>query len=226
MIAVVAQARLGSTRLPGKALLPLGGKPLVYRVMEMLRAVKADVYALACPAECAAAFSQPAEQNGFRIVTGPEDDVLARYCNAVRELHADRVIRATCDNPFVFADAANALLEEGEEGFAADYAAYASLPYGAGVESVAAEALLRAEREAVLPTEREHVCPYLYGHGELFLLHRPLAPAKWRRPEIRLTVDTADDYRYAQRLWDRLAEQGNGDFSGEAVIAAAESLLL
>jgi spore coat polysaccharide biosynthesis protein SpsF len=222
MIAVVVQARLGSTRLPGKALLSLGGKPLLYRVLEALRAVKADVYALACPAGCVTAFSEPAEQNGFRVITGPEDDVLARYCNAVRALHADRVIRATADNPFVFADAANTLLEEG---FDADYAAYSGLPYGAGVESVAAEALLRAEREAVLPTEREHVCPYLYGHGELFLLHRPLAPVKWRRPEIRLTVDTADDYRYAQRLWDKLAEQSNRNLSGEAVIAAAASLL-
>jgi spore coat polysaccharide biosynthesis protein SpsF len=89
---------------------------------------------------------------------------------------------------------------------------------------VAAEALLRAEREAVLPAEREHVCPYLYGHGELFLLHRPLAPSKWRRPEIRLTVDTAADYRYAQRLQTKLAEQGNHDFSGEAIIAVAERL--
>jgi spore coat polysaccharide biosynthesis protein SpsF len=221
MTAVVVQARLGSTRLPGKALLSLGGQPLVHRVLEALKAVKADAYALACPPECAEAFSESAEQNGFRVVTGPEDDVLARYCNAVRVLGIDRVIRATADNPFVFADAANALLEEG---FDADYAAYSSLPYGAGVESVAAEALLRAEREAVLPAEREHVCPYLYGHGELFFLHRPLAPVRWRRPEIRLTVDTADDYRYAQRLWNKLAEQGNRDFSGEAVIAAAEAL--
>ncbi|MDR1095618.1 MAG: NTP transferase domain-containing protein, partial [Spirochaetaceae bacterium] len=146
MTAVVVQARLGSSRLPGKALLPLGGLPLVYRVLEALKTVKADAYALACPPECAAAFSESAEQNGFCVVTGPEDDVLARYCNAVRALGIDRVVRATADNPFVFADAANALLAEG---FDADYAAYSGLPYGAGVESVAAEALLRAEREAV-----------------------------------------------------------------------------
>jgi spore coat polysaccharide biosynthesis protein SpsF len=219
--AVVVQARLGSTRLPGKALLPLGGLPLVYRVLEALKTVKADAYALACPPECATAFSESAEQNGFRVVTGPEDDVLARYCNAVRALGIDRVVRATADNPFVFADAANALLAEG---FDADYAAYSGLPYGAGVESVAAEALLRAEREAVLPAEREHVCPYLYGHGERFRLHRPLAPTRWRRPQIRLTVDTARDYRHAQRLWEELAGQGSRAFSGEAIIAAADRL--
>ena len=220
MTALVVQARLDSSRLPGKALLPLGGKPLLSRVLEALRAVTADTYALACPAErvCVEAFAPLAEQNGFVIVTGPKDDVLARYCNAVRTLHAGRVIRATGDNPFVFADAANLIHAEAS---GADYAAYSGLPYGAGVESVAAEALLRAEREAVLPTEREHVCPYLYGHGELFLLHRPLAPLRWRRPDIRLTVDTQDDYQRAVRLWNKLAE--HDIFSGEAIIAATEA---
>jgi spore coat polysaccharide biosynthesis protein SpsF len=219
--AVIVQARLDSTRLPGKALLPVGGKPLLYRVLEALKAVKADLYALACPEECVETFLPIAEQNGFGIVVGPKDDVLARYCNAVRELHADRVIRATGDNPFVFADAANAIHAEGVAN-EADYAAYSGLPYGAGVESVAAEALLRAEQEAALPYEREHVCPYLYNHGELFLLHRPLAPARWRRPRIRLTVDTEEDYLRAARLWEKLS--GQERLSGEAIIAAAETL--
>ncbi|MDR0637406.1 MAG: NTP transferase domain-containing protein [Spirochaetaceae bacterium] len=219
MTAVVVQARLDSSRLPGKALLPLGGKSLLDCVLEALRAVKADQHALACPAECVEAFAPLAEQNGFTIVTGPKDDVLARYCNAVRTLHADRVIRATGDNPFVFADAANLIHAEAS---GADYAAYSGLPYGAGVESVAAEALLRAEREAALPDEREHVCPYLYGHGELFLLHRPLAPLRWRRPDIRLTVDTKYDYRRALRIREKLSRCGS--YTGEEIIAAAEAL--
>jgi spore coat polysaccharide biosynthesis protein SpsF len=219
MTALVVQSRLDSSRLPGKALLPLGGAPLLGRVLEALQAVRADAYALACPAECAAVFAPLAEQNGFVIVTGPKDDVLARYCNAVRTLHASRVIRATGDNPFVFADAANTIHAESS---GADYAAYHGLPYGAGVESIAAEALLRAEREALLPYEREHVCPYLYGHGELFLLHRPLAPLRWRRPGIRLTVDTEDDYRYALRLWDTLSRRGVS--TSEEIIAATEVL--
>jgi spore coat polysaccharide biosynthesis protein SpsF len=74
------------------------------------------------------------------------------------------------------------------------------------VESVAAEALLRAEREAVSPAEREHVCPYLYGHPELFRLHRPLAPRIWQFPSLRLTVDTPEDLLRAQILADALGE--------------------
>ena len=203
MTAVVVQARLDSSRLPGKALLPLSGEPLLFRVMAALAHVPADAYVLACPADAEQAFASIAERAGFRIVVGSKDDVLERYCDAVRAIGADRVVRATGDNPFVFPDAADMINLEAKE-LGADYGAYAGLPYGAGVESVAAEALLRAEREARLPTEREHVCPYLYNHPELFTLHRPLAPVKWRGSGIRVTVDTAEDYRRAQALYSAM----------------------
>lgn len=203
MTAVVLQARLDSSRLPGKALLPLGGEPLLFRVMAALSSVSAEAHVLACPADAEAAFAPLAERAGFRVVVGSKDDVLERYCDAVRATGADRIVRATGDNPFVFPDAADAVNRESEK-LGADYGAYAALPYGAGVESVAAEALLRAEREARLPAEREHVCPYLYNHPELFALHRPLAPAEWRAPQVRLTVDTAADYGRAQSLYAAL----------------------
>ena len=182
---------------------------------------------LACPEDCEDAFRPLAEKAGFELVTGPKDDVLARYCGVIRRLGADRVIRATADNPFVFADAAAALAEEAAA-LDADYAAYAGLPLGAGVEAVRAEALLRAEREASLPEEREHVCPYLYGHPELFRLHRPLAPPRWRvSPHwqaIRLTVDTGADYRRAQKLYRALHEPRQGisePYRGETILEAA-----
>jgi spore coat polysaccharide biosynthesis protein SpsF len=225
MTAVVLQARLDSTRLPGKALLPLGGEPLVFRVMEALNGVRAGLHILACPDDAHIPFAPLAERAGFEIMAGPKEDVLARYCAAIRQFGLRRVIRATGDNPFVFADAAAALNDEAAA-LDADYAGYAGLPYGAGVESVAAAALLRAEKEAASPPEREHVCPYLYGHGELFFLHRPLAPARWRRPDLRITVDTAEDLTRAERLWTLLRTDGHkpDGFSGEAVIHAAAAL--
>lgn len=218
MTAVILQSRLDSSRLPGKALLPLGGEPLVFRVMCALRAVKADAYVLACPADAAAAFAPFAERAAFRLVVGSKEDVLERYCDAIRATGADRVIRATGDNPFVFPDAADAIRRE-SAALGADYGAYAGLPYGAGVEAVSAEALLRAEKEARLPLEREHVCPYLYGHPELFALHRPLAPLEWRGPSVRVTVDTAEDYERAQALYTAL--QGAVP-NGEDVIRCAK----
>jgi spore coat polysaccharide biosynthesis protein SpsF len=197
--------------------------------MEALARVPADLHILACPEDAAAGFAPLAEEAAFIVSTGPKDDVLARYCAAIRRFKPERIIRATGDNPFVFADAAWAIHQEAQA-LDADYAGYQELPYGAGVESVKADALLRAEREAVLPVEREHVCPYLYGHAELFQLHRPPAPPVWRAPGIRLTVDTPEDYRRAQALWSaqgawalwsaQEAPIPGGFFPGEAIIAA------
>jgi spore coat polysaccharide biosynthesis protein SpsF len=214
MTALILQGRLDSTRLPGKSLLPLGGEALIYRVMEALLSVPADVRVLACPEDYEEAFTPPALKAGFEISTGPKDDVLARYVIAIRRFSADRIIRATADNPFVFADAAARIYEEAAA-LDADYAGYSGLPYGAGVEAVSAAALFRAEAEASAPGEREHVCPYLYNHPEIFSLHRPLAPKAWQG-NMRLTVDTQDDYERAKKLYDALPEKDR--HKGEVII--------
>ena len=217
--ALVLQARLDSTRLPGKALLPLGGRPLIFRVMEALSSFPCKVKVLACPEDCVSSFAPLAEEAGFSIIPGPKEDVLARYCLVIRHTNAGRIVRATGDNPFVFADAAIALNREARTRNA-DYAGYSGLPYGAGVESVASAALLRAEREAQSPAEREHVCPYLYNNPELFRLHRPLAPPGWQGGELRITVDTQEDYDRAQVLYGHLLSLPREErYNGESIIA-------
>jgi len=228
--ALVLQARIDSSRLSGKSLLPLGDKPLVFRVMEALASLSGqplpwDLKILACPEDSVSSFAPLAEEAGFNLVPGPKDDVLARYCLAIRKSGAERIVRATGDNPFVFVDAAASINSEAQV-FGADYAGYLGLPYGAGVESVASEALLRAEKEAKTREEREHVCPYLYGHPELFRLHRPQAPAKWQSPELRITVDTEDDYERAQTLYEYLLSLSPSERNlGENVIAGAKYIL-
>jgi spore coat polysaccharide biosynthesis protein SpsF len=191
--------------------------------MEALARVPCDTRILACPEDCVPDFAPLAEEAGFVISTGPRDDVLRRYCIAIKKHGADRVIRATGDNPFVFTDAAAAINREASD-LGADYAGYSGLPYGAGVESVAAEALHRADSEAVEAAEREHVCPYLYNHPELFRLHRPLAPSQWQAPELRITVDTQADYDRAAALYGALAAlPAESRGLGASVISAAKS---
>jgi spore coat polysaccharide biosynthesis protein SpsF len=228
VIAVILQARLDSSRLPGKTMLPLGGKPLILRVMEALNTIPAHLRILACSEDSAASFAPLASEAGFELFAGPKDDVLARYCLAIEKFGAEHIIRATGDNPFVFADTAASINAEALA-LGADYAGYSGLPHGAGVESVSAAALLRAGTEARAPSEREHVCPYLYGHPENFLLHRPLAPLRWRGigigdrgsgigggATIRLTVDTKEDYERAQILYAALDKMENsGTLTGE-----------
>jgi spore coat polysaccharide biosynthesis protein SpsF len=217
-LAVVLQARMDSSRLPGKSLLPLGGKPLIFRVMEALNRVSAELRVLACPEDSAAAFAPLADEAGFTLFTGPKDDVLRRYCLALRHFGIQRLIRATGDNPFVFADAA-AAINASAQAMNADYAGYGGLPPGAGVESVSATALFRAEAQAAATYEKEHVCPYLYNHPELFLLHRPPAPPHWQGV-FRLTVDTAEDYERAQLLYAELDRLGEERYRGATIINA------
>jgi spore coat polysaccharide biosynthesis protein SpsF len=203
---IVLQARLDSARLSGKSMIPIDGKPLIFRVMEALNSVPADLRILACTLDSLSSFKSQAAQAGFEIFAGPKDDVLERYCQVIRQFKIKRVIRATGDNPFVFADAASAINAEALA-LNADYAGFSGLPYGAGVESVCASALLRAGSESASPYEREHVCPYLYAHPELFSLHRPLAPLRWQGSNIRLTVDTQEDFDRALVLYDALKNE-------------------
>jgi spore coat polysaccharide biosynthesis protein SpsF len=189
--------------------------------MEALKTLPCDLHILACPEDCLIPFGPLAERAGFEIFGGPKEDVLGRFCAALRHFKADRLIRATGDNPFVFADAAACIDREGAA-LKADYAGYSGLPHGAGVEALSAEALFRAEREARDAPDREHVCPYLYGHPGLFLLHRPLAPLKWQGPVLRLTVDTRADYEAAQALYEALDGEAPGErrYRGETILEA------
>lgn len=223
LTAIILQARLDSKRLPKKALLPLNGKPIIFRVMEALNHVPADLRILACPEDSLAAFSPIAEEAGYKIHTGPKEDVLERFCQVIRRFGIDHVIRATGDNPFVFADAAAAINDEAVA-LNADYAGFLELPLGAGVESVSAVALQRAAMEGATAYDREHVCPFLYNNADLYKLHRPAAPEKWRFPKIRLTVDTKKDYKMAQLLYSKLSNLGAEQYQGSVIINKYQTL--
>jgi spore coat polysaccharide biosynthesis protein SpsF len=218
-IGVVVQVRLGSTRLARKALLPLGGATMTDQVLARLSLVPGAVHVLATDEASAADLEPIAARHSFDLVVGPAEDVLGRYCMVVRRFGLDRVIRATGDNPLVNHELARALIEWSAGEAAAglmvpDYAAYAGLPLGMGVEFVSARALLRAEAEAGAKDEREHVCPYLYRHPELFQITRPEPPAGWALPSGRVTVDTAEDYEAMLRLYGAL-------YAGSPIASAA-----
>lgn len=213
-LVLIIQMRLDSTRLPRKALLPLGDDILAGAVMRRLKRIPADAYVLASDAAGAAELGPLAAARGFELYAGSKDDVLARFAGAARAYRAELIIRATGDNPFSSYELGAMLAERFVSG-GADYAGYLGMPTGMGVELVRASALYRAEREAALAAEREHVCPYLYSHPELFSIDRPACPEAWRLPEGRLTVDTAEDYERARRI---VAELGP-DPSDEELLA-------
>ncbi len=210
-VVVIAQARMGSTRLPGKGLVDLAGKPLVERVLERAaRSTLADEVVLATtdlPADDELAACVDAL--GFRVVRGSSEDVLARYARAAEESDADVIVRITCDCPFVepwLID--RAVTAVADDGF--DYATNTlvrTYPIGLDVEALTRPALGQADAEAHEPHEREHVTPFIYQHPTRFRLSNLTAPGWATYPEWRLTVDTAEDLELARMLYAGLPDR-------------------
>lgn len=203
---VVVQMRLDSTRLPGKAMLPLAGTSLAGAVMRMLRGIPADEYILASDAHGAQALGDAAREFGFSVFAGPKEDVLARYAMVVQEYGLDRIVRATGDNPFVSVELARIAIAAAYS-TGADYVGLTGMPTGMGVEIVNASALLLAAQSADKPFDREHVCPFIYGHPGMFKVERPRCPPVYYLPEGRVTIDTPDDYDRAVAIYRALGDQ-------------------
>lgn len=210
----VIQARMGSTRLPGKVLMPLGDASVLAQVVRRtrrsrrLREVLIATTTLpedeAIVAECA--------RLGVPVLRGPVDDVLARYAAATRQLDGDAVVRITSDCPLIDAGVIDDMLAHYAALVAAgtpcDYLGNTlerSFPRGLDTEVVRSAALLRAHDEAREPFEREHVTPYLYQHPERFALQG------WRAAldasEQRWTLDTPQDYRLLSTIYTALGHR-------------------
>lgn len=199
--AVMLQVRIDSSRLPGKALLCLGDLTVVEHAMRALLGVTSSLHLLLTDEESAPVLAPLAGKWGFTLFTGPKDDVLKRYALAVEAFQPDRLVRATGDNPLVSATLANQLLElQRKEGW--DYCGFAGPPLGTGVEVIRSASLIEADGEARDPYEREHVAPFLYHRPERYRIARPEAPAEYSLPDLRLTLDTEEDYRFLQGLYN------------------------
>ncbi|MBP5283863.1 MAG: methyltransferase domain-containing protein [Treponema sp.] len=202
MTLVGVQCRISSTRLPGKAVLDLGGKTVLDWCLASMRKVQADEYYVATDAESEPSLKEIAERNGFKVFVGSLNDVLDRYCSLISHVKADIVVRATADNPFLFYEAAQALLElyvQKKEAENIDYITWKGLPHGSGIEIFSARSLLKARTLTDMPYDHEHVGPSLYNHPENFKSLFVPAPQQWNYPELRTTIDTDFDYRRAQK---------------------------
>ncbi|HLK11869.1 MAG TPA: glycosyltransferase family protein [Candidatus Binatia bacterium] len=202
----IVQARMGSTRLPGKVLAEIGGRTMLARVLDAVRACgRVDETVVATsdvPADDATAAA--AARAGCRVHRGSEDDVLRRYVGAMRAADAEVVVRLTADCPFLDP----ALVDDAIARFHAAGCDYASNglapphPRGLDVEVVRAAVLARADAEARARHQRAHVTAWVYAHPERFRLLAVPTP-----PELhgeRWTVDTAEDLAFARAVAARL----------------------
>ncbi len=203
-VVLIVQCRLSSTRLPRKALLDLGGKSVLEWTLNAMKKVRANEYYVATDESSEKELSPIAAKSGFKIFAGPLEDVLERFCLVIEKTKADTVIRATADNPFLFYEAASALLDEYKERIKnepCDYITWTGLPHGSGIEIFNAHSLLKAhDSDFLTPYDHEHVGPALYKHADQFISVMIPAPERWNHPNLRTTIDTKADYRRALAL--------------------------
>jgi spore coat polysaccharide biosynthesis protein SpsF len=199
---VILQARMGSSRLPGKVLAPLGHRSILAQCIERLLAARVGEVLVATTTrpEDEAVVAE-ANAAGVAVTRGPVDDVLARFVGALDGWTGPYVIRATADNPFVDFDGPARLLRLLDAG--ADYAVEEGLPIGAAVEAMRTEVLREAGELAVTPYDREHVTPFIRQAVDRFAVCTAPAPFELRRPSLRLTVDTRQDLQFVRSLVDQ-----------------------
>jgi spore coat polysaccharide biosynthesis protein SpsF len=179
----IVQARMTSTRLPGKVLRDVGGRPLLHYQLERLRqAASLDRIVVATTTNATDdVVVQFCTAAGFEVTRGPEHDVLERFALAVHRFAPDVVVRLTSDCPLL----PGPLVDEAVRAFLAQGCDYLSnmleptYPYGLAVEAMRADALRTAAAEAVDPQEREHVTPFIYWRPRRFRLGSNWSRAFW-----------------------------------------------
>ena len=225
-VLAVIQARLGSTRLPGKTLADLGGRPMLAHVVERAAAIPGvDGVVVATTANPRDdRLADWARQAGLGCVRGSEDDVLDRFHDALARHPCDAVVRVTPDCPFLDPKVSGLVVDAwlAADG-AVDYASNVeppTFPDGLDTEVISRAALAAAWHEARLPSDREHVTPFVRRDPRRFaqasVRHDPdLSHLRW-------TVDTPADLDFARAVVARLGPAGRERFGMREILALLE----
>ncbi|MBL8013210.1 MAG: glycosyltransferase family protein [Candidatus Omnitrophica bacterium] len=205
-IIALIQARTGARRLPNKVLLPLGGKTVLECVMERVSRSQLvdEVAVVTTVAKDDLKIIERVSRNNVRVLCGSENDVLDRYYQAARLLEAKHIVRITADCPLIDP----ALMDHVISAYLDQQAHYCSnaltqtFPDGLDVEVFSFEALKRAWQNAKLPSEREHVTPYIRTHKRMFKVvsiesSRMLGQHRW-------TLDEKNDYEFIKKIYQAL----------------------
>jgi spore coat polysaccharide biosynthesis protein SpsF len=204
----VTQARIGSTRLPGKVLLPLRGEPMLWwHLTRLQRAQSLDRIIVATTDEPGAdAITDIAATLGIDAIIGPVADVLGRFDLAVSGSDAGIIVRVTSDCPLIDPT----LIDWSVESFRSAELGYLALdvsrfPRGLDCEVMTRAAFAEAVALATDPADREHVTPYIRRHSDRFPA-RYLAPPSPIEPD-HWCVDTPEDFAYMTRIIEQLGDR-------------------
>ncbi len=206
---IVIQARMTSTRLPGKVLMEVAGRPMLAQQIRRLQGCAAvdEIVIATTTNDTDNPIVELARHEGVGWFRGSEHDVLARYVGAARESQADVVVRVTADcpliDPQVTDDVISALVNHADE---CDYASNIlerTYPRGLDVEAFFGDTLRRIDRLAQSPAAREHVTVLLRSERPALFLRRSVVDSQ-NNADLRWTVDTNTDLQLVRTLYEVL----------------------
>lgn len=217
------EARMGSSRMPGKILVDVCGVPALGRLVRRLRKAKTlDAIVLATSTSPADdAVEAWAKTEGVTLYRGSEDDVLNRVVEAQRSQQSDIVVEVTGDCTLLDPQ----IIDMGVETFLENDADVVcnvrkpSWPLGADLQVFRFEALAEVERTVTDPAVREHVSLYFYEHPEKYRVMHLFAPERWRDPTLRLQLDYEEDLRFIKEMYSRLEPIHGEAFGLEEIMA-------
>jgi spore coat polysaccharide biosynthesis protein SpsF len=204
----IIQARVGSTRLPGKVLKNLEGETVLARVVNRVRRARLIDELLVATTDRPADDAIVAEcrKCSVAVSRGDQDDVLDRYFRAAQLTKAEIVVRITSDCPLIdpeITDKTIAAFLEARPDYASN-ALVRTYPRGLDTEVMSSNALAKAWQEARKPYEREHVTPYIYEHPEEFRILSVTGDADYSTH--RWTVDTPEDLEFVRQIYSRFKD--------------------
>lgn len=215
MIHFVVQARSGSTRMPNKILLPFfEGKSILDLLINKLKQVQGTkiVIATSVNSNCDV-IEEVANKHGVACFRGSENDVLQRFIDAAEANNAERIIRICSDNPFLDLESINKLVSfvNNQDG-CLDYASFMvngspsiKTHYGFWTEYVTLDALKRVKSLTDESLYHEHVTNFIYANPDKFNIQWIDGPEIIKsHKDIRLTIDTQEDFNNAQRIYSDL----------------------
>lgn len=210
-VVAVVQARMGSTRLPGKVLKKINGEPMIKYTLDSLKRSKYidEVVLATSDLKKDKPLAEFANEYNFNLFRGSEEDVLARYYHAAKEYNADVVVRITGDCPLIDYQITDNVIKlyldnKNEVDFVANNIKR-TFPRGVDTSVISSETLKIAYKNAELKAEREHVVLYIKKtHEEDFNLLNYKAKGKYNRPDIRITVDEKEDLELVREIISRI----------------------
>lgn len=210
MITAIVQAHMGSTRLPGKVLIDIQGKPLLEHVIDRVRTARViDSIVIATTFnEHDKAIIEFAKKLDIPYYVGSEDDVLDRFYQAAKKYKAETIVRITADCPLLDPNVVDEVVSFYLEGNY-DYVSNTNpptFPDGLDTEVFSFESIERAWHEARLCSEREHVTPYIRKHPEVFRIGN--VTCKNDLSALRWTVDEDKDMEFVRKVYKQLYTEG------------------